>query len=153
MWAANLAKPKVPSQALLLRRRQSSRLPSALWFTFRAGRITASMVHAVCRTSLTRPSVSIVKRICYPESSFFSPSTDWGRHKEDVTRRAYVAETSKQHSSFKCEAAGVHISTEYPYIAASPGGLISCACCDKGLLEIKCPYSAGSVPQIGRAHV
>lgn len=107
------------------------------------------MVHAVCRTSLTRPSVSIVKRICYPEeSSFFSPSADWGRRKEDVARQAYVAQISKHHSSFKCEAAGVHISTEYPYIAASPDGLISCDCCGKGLLEIKCPYSAGSVQNV-----
>lgn len=58
---------------------------SALWFKFRAGRITASMAHAVCRTSLVRPSVSTVKRICYPEeNSFFSPSTDWGRRNEDV---------------------------------------------------------------------
>lgn len=122
---------------------------SALWFKFRAGRITASIAHAVCRTSLSRPSVSIVKRICYPEESgFFSASTDWGRRKEDVARRAYVAKVSEKHISFECEAAGVHISTEYPFIAASPDGLISCRCCGKGLLEIKCPYSAGSIQDV-----
>ncbi|XP_037508816.1 uncharacterized protein LOC119385460 [Rhipicephalus sanguineus] len=40
---------------------------SATWFAFRAGRVTASTAHAACRTSLTQPSVSLVKKICDPE--------------------------------------------------------------------------------------
>ncbi len=39
------------------------------WFRFRAGRITASKFKAaLARTDYTQPSVSLVKRICYPQS-------------------------------------------------------------------------------------
>ena len=31
--------------------------------------------------------------------------------------------------------------TAYPFLGASPDGLVCCSCCGKGLLEIKCPYS------------
>lgn len=29
-----------------------------------------------------------------------------------------------------------------PFIGASPDGIISCKCCNKGVLEVKCPYCA-----------
>ena len=32
-----------------------------------------------------------------------------------------------------------HVSPHYPHLGASPDGLISCSCCNDGL--IKCPYS------------
>ena len=36
---------------------------------------------------------------------------------------------------------GLHINPQYLHPGASPDGLIPCACCGDGLLEIKCPYS------------
>ena len=45
---------------------------SSLWFNHRSCRITASTIKSVCRTSLEKPSVSLLKRICYPEESKFS---------------------------------------------------------------------------------
>ena len=40
---------------------------------------------------------------------------------------------------------GLHINADYPYLGASPDGIIDCDCCGKGLVEIKCPrkYSTG----------
>ena len=35
---------------------------------------------------------------------------------------------------------GLVVSTERPFLGASPDGIIQCSCCGKGLLEIKCPY-------------
>ena len=29
----------------------------------------------------------------------------------------------------------------YPHLGASPDGIVTCDCCGKGVLEIKCPYS------------
>ena len=40
---------------------------SNLWYKFRAGRITASNMKAVCRTNSANPSKSLIKRICYPD--------------------------------------------------------------------------------------
>ncbi|KAH7941415.1 hypothetical protein HPB49_013554 [Dermacentor silvarum] len=74
---------------------------SATWFAFRAGRVTASTAHAACRTTLTWPSVSLVKKICYPEErKFSSAATNWGLRKEDTARNQYVAEASSTHSLF-----------------------------------------------------
>ena len=57
---------------------------SKLWFKFRAGRVTASRMKAVCRTDINHPSQSLIKSICYPEAfSFTSKQTEWGcKHKQ-----------------------------------------------------------------------
>jgi len=61
------------------------------WFSFRAGRITASKVKAVCRTSTDNPSKSLLKEICYPISkSFKAKPTDWGFEHEKDARKHYV---------------------------------------------------------------
>jgi len=36
---------------------------------------------------------------------------------------------------------GLVINPQWPYIGASPDGIVECDCCGKGVLEIKCPYS------------
>lgn len=43
-----------------------------LWYSLRAGRITASNFKSVCRTPVKSPSVSLIKRICYPEQYNYS---------------------------------------------------------------------------------
>jgi hypothetical protein len=45
------------------------------------------------------------------------------------------------HASFKVTRTGLRLHPSYPYLGASPDGIISCSCCGPGLLEIKCPYS------------
>lgn len=37
-----------------------------LWFQFQTGRVTASKLKSVCRTSLFKPSISLIFSICYP---------------------------------------------------------------------------------------
>ena len=52
---------------------------SKLWFKYRAGRITASRMKAVCHTDLGNPAQSLIKTICYPEAfSFTTAATKWG---------------------------------------------------------------------------
>ena len=49
---------------------------SRLWFKYRAGRITAARMKAVCHTDAGKPSQSLIKTICYPEAlSFTSKAT------------------------------------------------------------------------------
>ena len=33
------------------------------------------------------------------------------------------------------------MDNERPFLGASSDGIISCECCDKGVLEVKCPFS------------
>lgn len=50
-----------------------------LWFSLRAGRITASRLKAACHTDPAKPSKSLIKIICYPEAhKFSSPATKYG---------------------------------------------------------------------------
>ena len=50
-----------------------------LWFSLRAGRITASRLKAACHTDPAKPSKSLVKIICYPEAhKFSSAATKYG---------------------------------------------------------------------------
>lgn len=48
---------------------------------------------------------------------------------------------SKFHVNFKLETVGLMINNLYPHIGASPDGIVSCDCCGKGTLEVKCPYT------------
>ena len=64
----------------------------------------------------------------------------WGRQNEAIARKQYVAQHSQQHTNLQVQLCGLHISTDHTYLAATPDGIVSCDCCGKGLLEIKCPF-------------
>lgn len=112
------------------------------WFSFRAGRVTASCAKAACSTSIEDPSPSLVQRICYPsQGTFTTVATTWGIDNEPRARAQYVEAMTSRHANFKCNASGVHISFDHQFLAATPDGVVSCDCCGTGVLEVKCPYS------------
>ena len=53
---------------------------------------------------------------------------------------------SVMHTEFEVEATGLHVNSKYPYLGASPDGLVTCACCENGLLVVKCRYSVRHSP-------
>ena len=113
------------------------------WFKYRAGRVTASKLHAVVHTNPHQPSVSLLKCICYAEvNSFKSASTDWGRSHEKQALESYNSAMQCDHESFKVTPCGFFISVDSPHLGASPDSLVSCTCHGLGIVEIKCPYSA-----------
>ena len=113
-----------------------------LWYRHRAGRITASNFKAASRTNLSQPSLSLINRICYPESYKFSTeATRWGCEHEAVTREEYCNQVKRNHLNYSIMDSGLIIHPDYPYLGASPDGLISCDCCGRGTLEVKCPFS------------
>nr|XP_050033073.1 uncharacterized protein LOC126529597 isoform X1 [Dermacentor andersoni]XP_054925238.1 uncharacterized protein LOC126529597 isoform X1 [Dermacentor andersoni] len=131
-----------PQVAELIEESTREQAKCTKWFAFRTGRITASIAKTVCRTSLSDPAMSLLRKICYPESTqFWSPQTAWGKEHEGKARDAYKAMSQDIHMNFVCKDSGLQISTELPFLAASPDGIISCTCCKKGVLEIKCPFN------------
>ena len=44
------------------------------------------------------------------------------------------------HSAFEVNGAGLSINPKWPFLGASPGGVVNCHCCGKGVVEIKCPF-------------
>ena len=115
---------------------------SKTWFRQRAARITASRFKAAVRTDLTQPSQSLIKIICYPENHCFkTKATQWGCTHEQDALKAYKLQEESHHRGFKLSSSGFLISTEYPHMGASPDGLVNCDCCERRVIEVKCPYS------------
>ncbi|CAN7941855.1 unnamed protein product [Ixodes pacificus] len=134
----------VVSEEMVTNVEKSTRAQSkcAKWYSYRAGRITASVMKSVCSTSVTQPSISLLKKICYPEqNTFTSAATAWGLEHEDDAVASYVDVMVKNHTNYTHRKTGVYLSTQHPYIAASPDSLVCCACCGKGVVEVKCPHS------------
>ncbi|KAH9374871.1 hypothetical protein HPB48_000153 [Haemaphysalis longicornis] len=130
-----------PEVCTLIAAQTKSQAASEKWHRFRTGRVTASNAGAICATSLNKPSKSLLKRICYPDK-IHSLEMDWGKKKKASARAAYVEATASHHVKFQCQLSGLHIRSDYPFVAATPDGIISCEGCGDGLLEVKCPFSA-----------
>ena len=115
---------------------------SKLWFTMRAGRVTASGFHAACHTRIEKPAMSLLRAICSPnDQCFSSAATDWGKSNEAIARDAYVTSQHAQHSDFDCSDCGLFLNTQYPMFGATPDGLVNCTCCGVGVVEVKCPIT------------
>ena len=56
------------------------------------------------------------------------------------------------HDSVVFQKSGLVINPKYPYIGASPDGVVSCMCCGDGLLKIKCPLSTEKSHQQMKRH-
>ena len=125
------------AKAVLIKTTKQSQSQS--WHLFRQGRITASVMKAVCRTNVNNPSLSLIKRICY-QSKFRNEATDWGLKKENVAREKYKQEMS-DHANFHVKESGLILNPQYPFLGASPDGVVSDDCCGVGCLEIKCPHT------------
>ena len=114
---------------------------TSLWFKYRAGRVTASRMKAVCHRNVTNPAQSLVKSICYPEAfNFTSKQTNWGCKHEKKARDRYEKAVRLKHTNLQVAECGLFINPQWPFVGASPDGIITCNCCSKGVLEIKCPF-------------
>lgn len=112
-----------------------------LWSIHRAGRITASNFKSAVRTNHNKPSVSLVKKLCYPqEHSFTSNATKWGCEHEANAVEEFFDWFSLEHEDPRLSSCGFMINKNYPFLGASPDGVIYCSCHGKYLLEVKCPY-------------
>ena len=129
-------------EAIAVEMKTRDQARSRLWFRMRAGRTTASKFKVACSTDPSSPSLSLVMSICYPERMrFSSDATSWGCSHETTARKSYEDIMSKSHANFKVCNCGFFISTSYPFLGASPDGLISCTCCDKGICEVKVSHA------------
>ena len=131
-----------PAQAANLQSSTREQSHSKLWHTHRAGRVTASNMHAATHTSVIRPSKSLIKRICCPHiCQFSSEATSWGKDKEKYARSIYTKHIQKDHINASVSECGLFVHPDYPHLGATPDGVVECECCGSGVCEIKCPYT------------
>ena len=128
-------------QAAAVEKCTQEQATSKMWFRFREGRITASNMKSVCHTDPAQPAISLIRKICHPESMTFSTNaTRWGCEHENIAREKFILEMSRIHDNFRVSDSGLFISSDLPHLGASPDGLVCCDCCGEGCLEIKYPY-------------
>ena len=114
---------------------------SKLWFAHRAGRVTASILKQCLGTNSDKPSISLVRRVCYPLAcSFHSAATKWGCDHEKEALLAYKNVQSAKHDGLEVLDSGLWIHRVHNWLAASPDGIVFCECHGWGCIEIKCPY-------------
>lgn len=123
---------------------EATRLQSLtpIWFHHRKGRVTASKFRAFRVTSISSPSVSLLRSFIGNQTSMSAaiPSLRWGVENEDNARKAYLDTICDEHRNISYTQAGLHINPDFPHLGASPDGIIECDCCGDGLIEIKCPF-------------
>lgn len=93
------------------------------------GRVTASNLKASVRTSSDKPSVSLVKKLCYPAANrFTSATTAWGCQHESDAAEEFLDSFALDHVGITFEQTGLFINENYPFVGASPDGIIQCSC-------------------------
>ena len=130
-----------PQQAHMVELKTREQSKCKLWYEQRAGRVTASNLRKVLHTNFSSPSVSLLKMICYPESTkFYSKACDYGLSHEADALHMYNDSMQADHAFFELKKCGLVLDPSNPFIGASPDGITSCSCCGKGVVEVKCPF-------------
>ena len=135
-------------QSSFLERSTKQQASSVLWHEHRRGRITSSNFSDVFHHMKSPNSLrgkyprSIVSKIMQYETMNTSavPALKWGSEKEVEARTTYTHGVKKDHVNSVVSLAGLNVNPKYPHLGASPDGYVSCDCCGKGLIEIKCTY-------------
>ena len=93
--------------------------------------------------------MSLLKRVCYPDAyKFSSKATQYGCEHEREAREQFKSKMVGKQLDFKVSPCGFFVDLNTPCIGASPDGLVECTCCNKGVIEIKCPYCAKDVESL-----
>ncbi|MCL4144766.1 UNVERIFIED_CONTAM: hypothetical protein GTU68_057373 [Idotea baltica] len=114
-----------------------------VWHNLRAGRITASVMKNACSTNVQNPSLSLIKKICYPNITsvaFTSKYTAHGIKNEPKALTEAFEELKKIHSNPILKKSGIFISLKHSFLSCTPDGLFSCDCCEDATIEVKVPY-------------
>lgn len=131
---------KTPMELEEIEKRTREQYNSIEWLDTRKKILTASNFGTICKRRATTSCQCLVKSLVSPKN-FISSPTEWGKSNEANAIRQ-LSDTLK----IEIINCGLFISAQYPYLGATPDGLIG----EKGLVEIKCPFSARNmVPDDG----
>lgn len=88
------------------------------------------------------PSMSLIEKICFPESKMFqTEATEYGKKYEATAIETLVNKRREVHSNYTVTECGFTVNNNYPHCGVSPDGIAECECCDKGVVEVKCPFT------------
>ena len=79
-------------------------------------------------TKVESPSKMFFNQVMQYASFFDVPSTKYGKDMETIAQESFTEYISKHHEHVLVKEMGLHIHPNYPYIGASPNGIICCSC-------------------------
>ena len=106
-----------------------------------------SLENTFCHTDLSQPSKSLILQICYPSKHKISTAaTKYGIETEKLARDELLKHLSSSHENVQIVDCGLFRSVNYPYLGATPDGLMTCSCCEVSfVIEIKCPFKCTKI--------
>ena len=79
--------------------------------------------------------------ICYPiRYKFQSEATLYGIQYEKHALKQVESEFQQNHINCELVSCGLFRHSKYPFLGATPDGLLNCDCCTGYVVEVKCPY-------------
>ena len=109
------------------------------WQLHRAGRITASICKVFCTNHTKITNKTLFEKIMQYTKRKPTKQMQYGSTMESSARDWYFATQKQQHVNLSVRETGFYVGVDYPFLGASPDGIVSCDCHDQKLLEIKCP--------------
>uniref|UniRef100_A0A6B0UU30 Putative conserved secreted protein n=1 Tax=Ixodes ricinus TaxID=34613 RepID=A0A6B0UU30_IXORI len=70
------------------------------------------------------------------QSTFQSAAMARGSQDESTAKRKYLQEST--HANLTIQESGLLIMESEPCVGASPVGIVTCDCCERRLIEVKC---------------
>ena len=102
-------------QAAYLEQVTREQTRSRLWYSHRAGRITASKLYQAAQSPPDCPSMSVINAICYPQNvQFQSCATRWSIENEHAAREQFKVVMKAQHNNFGISLSGLVINQSTP---------------------------------------
>ncbi|CAC5370028.1 unnamed protein product [Mytilus coruscus] len=98
-------------------------------------------MNEIVKNKITKTTPLVAKVLGKTSNIDHVPAIKYGRAHENTARNLFLALESPKHRNFKVDHCGLFVKADRPCIAASPDGIVSCLCCTKQVLEIKCPFS------------
>ena len=114
---------------------------ASLWYEHRKGRLTASQVGVICKTSVEDPSKSLIESNYAKKDHAKSSSSTVGNRSWKWSKGRVCDKDERDSLIFEIEFAWLLVNPLSPHLGVSPDGLVSCSYCGLRVLEIKCPFS------------
>lgn len=119
-------------EVAVINKKTTEQSSSSNWKLERAIRITSSKFGEICKITQRRDVLRLVESMLRPRM-ITTRALRHGIHYEERARAKFMTETG-----LNVEKCGLIVSKFYPFLAASPDGLVD----GDAVLEIKCPFSA-----------
>lgn len=120
-----------PAEACKIETQTRDQCKSKKWFQEREWRITASRFGEICKTTEKRNKDKLCHSLVSPQELQTKPIIH-GR-----TYEGQAIEKFEARLMTKVNKSGLFVSPEYPYLAATPDGVID----SDHIVEVKCPYN------------